>query len=253
MAYTVKKIAKLSGVSVRTLHWYDEVGLLKPAYHGANGYRFYEEKQLLILQQILFFRELGFELKQIGKILGRGDFDQIVALRSHKRVLERNLERTEKLIQTIVNTIKHLEGNRKMKEHEFYKGFDKEKQKEHEKYLIDRFGDKVKKHFTECEKNVKNWSKADWEKNAKESKELCQALAELMRKDFSTGSKEVQILIRKHYEVLKRFWTPDRESYIGHGQLIADSELGKYYAAFHPQMPTFIAEAIQIFAEKELA
>ena len=62
MAYTVKKLAAISGVSVRTLHWYDEVGLLKPAYHGANGYRFYEEAQLLMLQQILFYRELGFEL-----------------------------------------------------------------------------------------------------------------------------------------------------------------------------------------------
>jgi DNA-binding transcriptional MerR regulator len=65
MAYTVKKLAEMSGVSVRTLHFYDEVGLLKPAWVGANGYRFYEEPQLLALQQILLYRELGFELKQI--------------------------------------------------------------------------------------------------------------------------------------------------------------------------------------------
>ena len=77
MVYTVTKLAKISGVSVRTLHWYDKVGLLKPSYHGANGYRYYEEEQLLMLQQILFFRELGFELKQIEKILGRGDFDKM--------------------------------------------------------------------------------------------------------------------------------------------------------------------------------
>src|SRR6185503_19359632 len=69
MACTVKKLAAMSGVSVRTLHIYDEVGLLKPAYHGANGYRYYEEAQLLMLQQILFYRELGFELKQIKRIL----------------------------------------------------------------------------------------------------------------------------------------------------------------------------------------
>ena len=73
MAYTVKKLAAMSGVSVRTLHFYDEVGLLKPAYVGANGYRFYEEAQLLTLQQILFYRELGFELKQIKRILGRNN------------------------------------------------------------------------------------------------------------------------------------------------------------------------------------
>ena len=107
MAYTVAKLAQLSGISVRTLHWYDEIGLLKPAYHGSNGYRYYEEEQLLTLQQILFFRELGFELKQIQKILGRTDFDQIVALRSHRQVLQKNLERTQKLIKTIDKTSKH--------------------------------------------------------------------------------------------------------------------------------------------------
>jgi len=65
MGYTVKKVAAMSGVSVRALHFYDEAGLLKPAYLGANGYRYYEEAQLLTLQQILFYRKLGFELKQI--------------------------------------------------------------------------------------------------------------------------------------------------------------------------------------------
>src|SRR3954465_11930813 len=90
MAYTVKQVATVSGVSVRTLHFYDEAGLLKPAYHGANGYRYYEEEQLLMLQQILFFRELGLELKQIRKIIGSSDFDKIAALRSHRQVLEKN-------------------------------------------------------------------------------------------------------------------------------------------------------------------
>src|SRR5437899_9718909 len=90
MAYTVKQLAAISGVSVRTLHFYDETGLLKPAYHGANGYRYYEEEQLLMLQQILFFRELGFELKRIGKIIGSNNFDKIVALRSHRHVLEKD-------------------------------------------------------------------------------------------------------------------------------------------------------------------
>src|SRR6185295_7811910 len=110
MAYTVKKLAGMSGVSVRTLHFYDEVGLLKPAYHGANGYRFYEEAQLLMLQQILFYRELGFELKQIKKVLSRRDFDKVAALESHRKVLRRNLAHTRNLIVTIDKTIEHLKG-----------------------------------------------------------------------------------------------------------------------------------------------
>src|SRR4051812_8864945 len=98
MAHTVKQVAAMSGISVRTLHYYDEAGLLKPAYVGANGYRFYEEPQLLILQQILFYRELGFELKQIKRILGRAGFEKVAALESHRKVLQKSLIRTRSLI-----------------------------------------------------------------------------------------------------------------------------------------------------------
>src|SRR3954467_6064172 len=80
MAYTVKQLTAMSGVSVRTLHFYDETGLLKPAYYGSNGYRFYQESQLLTLQQILFYRELGFELKRIKQVLGRAKFEKVAAL-----------------------------------------------------------------------------------------------------------------------------------------------------------------------------
>src|SRR5215218_9704850 len=93
MAYTVKQVSAISGVSVRTLHFYDEACLLKPAYCGANGYRFYEEAQLLTLQQILFYRELGFELKLIKEILCRADFEKVAALQSHREVLQKNLAR----------------------------------------------------------------------------------------------------------------------------------------------------------------
>jgi len=123
MAYTVKQVAAMSKVSVRTLHFYDEMDLLKPAYHGANGYRFYEEPQLLILQQILFYRELGFELRQIQRILGRADFEKLAALQSHRKVLEKDLARTRRLIETIEKTIQHLKGRKKMKSQEMFAGF----------------------------------------------------------------------------------------------------------------------------------
>jgi DNA-binding transcriptional MerR regulator len=123
MAYTVKQVAAMSGISVRTLHFYDETGLLKPAYIGANGYRFYEEPQLLILQQILFYRELGFELKQIKAIVGRADFEKVAALQSHRQILEKNLTRTRSLLETIDKTIEHLAGTKKMKSEEMFVGF----------------------------------------------------------------------------------------------------------------------------------
>src|ERR1041385_8569080 len=101
MAYTVKKLAKLSGVSVRTLHFYDELGLLKPARYGENGYRYYEKEELLRLQQILFYRELGFPLGEIAGLLSASREGQLRSLREHRRVLEKNERRTRELIRTI--------------------------------------------------------------------------------------------------------------------------------------------------------
>jgi len=137
MAYTVKEVAALSGVSVRTLHFYDESGLLKPAYCGANGYRYYEEAQLLELQQILFYRELGFELKEIRRILSRGDFEKIAALETHRTALESQVSRTRALIETIDKTIDHLRGVKQMQSDEMFAGFRVEAGKA-------RFGEDVK-------------------------------------------------------------------------------------------------------------
>jgi DNA-binding transcriptional MerR regulator/quercetin dioxygenase-like cupin family protein len=122
-AYTVKQVAAISGVSVRTLHFYDETGLLKPAYHRPNRYRFYEEPQLLRLQQILFYRELGFPLKKIKEVLGRPDFETVAALGSHRKVLETSLTRMRTLIQTIDKTVGHLNGAQTMKSEEMFTGF----------------------------------------------------------------------------------------------------------------------------------
>jgi len=123
MAYTVRRVSGLSGVSVRTLHYYDEVGLLKPAYVSANGYRYYEEPQLLKLQQILFFRELGLELREIKTILGREDFEKAAALESHRVALEQKLARTQTLITTINRTVDHIRGTKKMSSNEIFAGF----------------------------------------------------------------------------------------------------------------------------------
>jgi DNA-binding transcriptional MerR regulator len=253
MAYTVKKLAALSGVSVRTLHFYDEVGLLKPAYVGANGYRFYEEPQLLTLQQILFYRELGFELKQIKRTLGRSDFDKIAALESHRKVLRKNLARTRKLIVTIDKTIEHLKGKKKMKSQEIFAGFDHEQQAKHEQYLIDRYGEGMKEGIEQTKQKVKNWTKAKWEKSGAEFVGICKDLVAVMDRGLPSESREAQEVVRRHHKWLQQFWTPNRESYAGHSQLIVDSDLRRAYETYHPQLPEFVGAAIKVFAERELS
>jgi len=253
MAYTVKKLAVISGVSVRTLHFYDAAGLLKPAYYGSNGYRFYEEEQLLVLQQILFYRELGFELKQIKRILGRADFEKVTALKSHRQVLLKNLARTHELIATVDKTIKHLKGKTKMKGEELFAGFNPEIQAKHERYLLDRFGDPVKETIALSRARVRKWTTADWEKSGRVFSQICRDMVWAMEQKQSYDSPEVQVIIRRHYEWLKQFWTPTRESYSGHSQLIADSELRQAYEAHHPKLPEFVASAIKVFAVNELS
>src|SRR5579871_1309631 len=122
MAYTVKKLAQISKISIRTLRFYDEIGLLKPAYYGGNHYRYYEEEQLLMLQQILFYRELGFPLNDILKIISSDDFNKIDALLSHRQALVESLDRTKNLIKTIDQTILHLRGKITMRDEELFVG-----------------------------------------------------------------------------------------------------------------------------------
>lgn len=257
MAYTVTKLAKISGVSVRTLHWYDEIGLLKPAYYGTNGYRYYEDEQLLILQQVLFFRELGFELKQVEAILKRRDFDKIAALSSHRLVLQKNVERTKRLIKTIDRTIEHLKGTKKMKDHEIYHGFSKEKQVEYEQYLINRWGDVVKEPIEASKKKMKNWSKADWDKFSNDWDAICKDMASLLKKNIKADSAEVQKVIQRHYK-----WLPWNgisctiEAYIGLGEGYTGfewKEAFKPYDPEHPKLAQFMAEGMKVFAERELA
>lgn len=252
MAYTVNKLAKMSGVSIRTLRFYDQIGLLKPAYHGENGYRYYEEEQLLILQQILFFRELGFELKKIQEILERSDFDKMAALHSHKKVLKKDSERIHSLIETIDKTIKHLKGEKSMKDQEIYHGFSKEKQAEYEKQLIDRFGDNMKKSIEESHKKTKGWSKGDWEQSKQEYDQFCKELVKLMEKGLKPSSKEVQGLMPKHLKWLKKFWTPTQEAYTGLGQLYTEPDFQKFYEPYHPNLAQFLADSMKAFSEEAL-
>lgn len=258
MVYTVTKLAKISGVSIRTLHWYDEIGLLKPAYYGANGYRYYEEDQLLVLQQILFFRELGFELKQIDSILKRSDFDRVAALSSHRKVLQQNVERMKKLIQTIDKTIEHLKGSKKMKEQEMYLGFSKEKQSEYQKYLINRFGngDEIKNSMEETVANFENCNKEEFEKSKVEWDEICRALVKQWKNQAVAGSSEVQKIIQRHYKWLQRYWVPDRKTYPQVGEQYIGFEWKEAFEPYdseHPKLAKFLAKGMKIFAEKELS
>lgn len=257
MAYTVKKLSKISGVSVRTLHWYDEVGILKPAYHGQNGYRYYEEEQLLLLQQILFFRELDFSLDEIRRIVNGSAFDQMRALTVHKKALQDSLARTKKLIKTIDKTLLHLRGETKMKDAELYYGFDSEKQKAYEKELRQILKDKDYKGedlIEESKKRTKNWKKEDWESLKADTDRIHKRLTEAMKKGLAHDSEEVQKITGEHFAMISRFYDPTKEVYIGLSQMYLEHpDFRKFYDAYDPKLAEFLAQAMNAFAESNLS
>jgi DNA-binding transcriptional MerR regulator len=258
MAYTVKELAQLSGVSVRTLHFYDEIGLLKPARVGENQYRYYDDEQLLALQQILFFRELGFELKKIHAVVGRRGFDRVEALRAHREILHTEQARIGKLISTIDHTLLKLKGGNhmksKMKDSDLYQGFAPEKQAEYEEYIKNRFG-VDNEAWIESQRRVKKFTKADWLKNGKEWDAICRDLAAELARGATAASAPVQAVIRRHHSWLKKFWTPKRASYTGLGEGYTGFEWKKAFAAYdhnHPKLARFMADAMRVFAERQL-
>lgn len=252
MSYTVKQLAELSGVSVRTLHYYDEVGMLKPAYYGDNKYRYYEEEQFLLLQQILFYRELGLQLNDIQKILVSKSFDKIEALQSHKKLLLGDLDRTKKLIKTIDKTIAHLRGNKMIALEEIFDGFTEEKQKIYEEFLVE--SGVSREIINQIRWKVNNWSKEQWLANKHENDQVYAELAKAIDANLATDSVEVQALIRQHYELVKVFWTPTRESYKGLGQLYCSHpDFVEFYKTIHPKLLNYLLDAMKIFADKNLS
>lgn len=253
MRYTVNKLAKLSGVSSRTLRFYDEIGLLKPAFYGENQYRYYEEEQLLMLQQILFFRELGFPLNDIQRIIGSDDFDKIEALTEHKSILESSLVKTETLIKTIDKTMSHIRGKIIMRDIEMYDGFDAVRQQEHEKYLL-KMGSLTQTEINESWEKIRHWKKDNWDTFQQEGDDINKALVKAMKDHLKADSDPVQELIRRHYFWVKNFWTPTHDSYIGLGQMYLNHEdFRVFYAKYDPELVEYLVAGMTIYADTKLS
>ncbi len=258
MAYTVKTLSELSGVTIRTLHFYEEIGLLKPAYHGSNGYRYYEEKELLQLQQILFFKELGFTLKQIQKVLGRGDFDKLSALYSHRKSLNQEWEKIGLLLKTIDKTIKHLKGKKKMKDQEIFDGFNISlvtKAKGGESYFAaEAIVLKSVKNPTKSIQDVEKRGKAFYEKIVKTAHAIFKDLVQCIEKGLEPDADEVQRIIKKHHTFAEQIHTATQDVYKALAQLYQEHpEYRKQLDPFHPKLGEFMAEAMRVFANKKLS
>lgn len=252
MAYTVKKLSELSGVTIRTLHFYEELGILKPAYYGSNGYRYYEEKELLQLQQILFFKELGFSLKKIQKVLGRGDFDQLAALHSHRKSISMEWEKLGQLIKTIDRTINHLQGKKKMKDKEIFDGFTVgivKRAKEGESYFV------AEALVLASIKNLNNGKREQsyYDDLIKKAHAIFKDLVDCIENENDPASDKVQRIVKKHHAFTEGHHNATKQVYKALAQLYREHpEYRKQLDPFHPELAEFMAKAMEVYADHSL-
>jgi MerR family transcriptional regulator, thiopeptide resistance regulator len=244
--YTVKQLAQLAGVSVRTLHYYDEIGLLKPSSVGENGYRYYEDAGLFRLQQILFFRELDLGLEQIKEILAAPDFDLVAALQTHRHALEEKIGRMQRLITTVDRTIMHLVGEMKVRNMStVFEGFNEEKQRQYEEEASRRYGAETVAATTA------RWNSYSPERQREimeEGRRVYLDLAESMPTGVS--SEQTQAILARWHQHLRAFYEPSFELLAGLGYTYEhDPEFNAFFAAIHPDLPAFISKAVAVYVD----
>lgn len=244
--YTVDKLAKLAGVSGRTLHYYDEIGLLKPSYIAENGYRYYQDKELLTLQQIMFFRELEFPLEEIKTILSSPKFDHFQAYEDHKKVLQLKRDRLNQQIKTIDMTLSFLKGNSTMDDQQLYGCFNKQQMEEYQKEAERRWGDTDA--YKQSQQRTKNWTPADYKRVQQELQEITRVLADLINQAVSSDA--VQQLIVKHHAYIEHFYDCPIEMYRSLGRMyVDDKRFAAFYEKFHIGLAQFICEAINYYCD----
>ena len=251
MEYTVNKLTKMSGVSARTLRYYDEIGLLKPARVATSGYRIYGQGQVNTLQQILFYRELDFPLEDIKALLSAPDFDREAAFAHHLSALQNKRERLDKLILNLTRSIAAMKGDSVMSDQEKFEGF---KQK-----LIDEneqtYGEEVRAKYGDkavdaSNAQLKGLTKAQYDEGGRLRAELEQAL----KAAVATGDPAGE-LAQKACDLHKQWlcvYSPQysREYHMGLGEMyVADERFRAYYDKLAAGCAEFLRDAINVYCK----
>nr|WP_308422071.1 MerR family transcriptional regulator [Pontibacillus salipaludis] len=238
----VKEVADLTGISVRTLHYYDEIGLLTPSNTTDASYRIYSDADLEMLQQILFFKEMGFPLKKIKEIIHSSDFDRIEALELHRNLLIEKRSRLDQMVMTVDKTIQHAKGGTTMTNKERFEGFDFS-QNPYEQEAREKYGDQA------VDKSKQNIKKMDPEKIKEETGTIYRKLAKL-RYD-APDTDEAQSTIGEWYHFLNRIGDYSTEAFRGLGQLYVDDErFTKNIDQYGEGLAAFMKDAMAHYADR---
>jgi DNA-binding transcriptional MerR regulator len=245
MEYTVKQLSDLAGVTPRTLHYYHEIDLLVPSRVGVNGYRYYRGAELFRLQQILFLREMGLRLEEIGQILDHPDYDPITSLQEHRRALAKQIERLELLISTIDKTITRYRGGAEMAAKEIFRGLTKEEQEQYRREATERWGEEeVIASYTLWESYMDQQKQEIMD----EGNAIYAGLAESI--PLGVDHPETQALIARWHRHLRYFYEPSIERMRGLGEMYVQSpEFADRFRKFDKALPKFLNVAIQAYCD----
>ncbi|MGI6575738.1 MAG: MerR family transcriptional regulator [bacterium] len=249
MEYTIKKLSEMAGVTTRTLRYYDQIDILKPARTTAAGYRIYSHAEVDKLQQILFYRQLGVSLNRIKKIISSPSFDEIKVLKEHREKLLANREQLDLLIANINKTIAAKEGRIKMMDAEKFAGFKRKMIAENEK----KYGKEARQKYgndtvEQSNQKLMNMTQAEYQELQKLQNELMETLAAA----FQTGdpaSELAQKAARLHKEWLCFYWPQySKEAHANLAQMYVDDErFTAYYDQEQPGTAAFLRDAILIY------
>ncbi len=243
--FTVKQISKMAGITPRTLHYYDEIGLLKPSQVGDNGYRYYGEEALLRLQQILLYRELDISLEKIKQITGRRDFDVLSALEKHRAELGKRIDHMQRLITTVDRTIDHLKGKTEMSKVQLFEGFSDDQQAEYEKEIAEKYDPAT------VQASIKLWKSyttAEKQRIGEEGNAVYADLLKAMPK--GAASPEAQAGVERWRRHMEYFWVPNDEQLLGLTDLYnEDPRFKANFDKIDPNLAEFMREAVKVYVE----
>lgn len=240
MIYKIKQLADLVGVSVRTLHHYDAIGLLPPTTESEAGYRLYDDEAVDCLQQILFFRTLGFSLKQIQEIMKQDQFNQLEALYFQKQVIEKKIKQFERMAQTIKQTIAAKEGGIQMTNEEKFNGLDFKKNP-YEQEAREKWGDVI------VEQSKEKIAQFDNDVLQEKWQQQWTRLAAIRHE--AVDSPVVQQAMKEFYYFLNQhFGNYSKEAFRGLGQLyVQDERFQSQIDCYGEGLTQFMSEAMQQF------
>ena len=249
MEYTVQKLASLTGISTRTLRYYDEIGILKPARINSSGYRIYGQAEVDRLQQILFYRELEVGLDRIKEIVTDPAFDGAAALKEHREKLLEKKKQLEVLIANLDKTIASAEGRMKMSNKDKFEGFKKKMIEENEK----KFGEEIRQKYGDDrvdQSNEKVMGMTQEQHN--EVTALAETITVTLAEAFKTGDpggELAQKAAELHKQWLSYYWTKySKEAHAGLAQMYVDDErFTAYYDKEQPGTAKFLRDAIYIY------